>query len=144
MAALNQVTLIGNLTRDIELRQTGSGIAVADIGLAISEKWRDKEGTLKETVTFVDVILWDRQAHAAAQYLKKGSPVLIEGKLQLDKWTTDQGENRSKLRVKAERLQFLHKAPPRPDQPTEQPEPTPTQQPQATGTPAPHQEGIPF
>ena len=107
MGSMNRVFLMGNLTRDPELRQTTSGTAVSDLGLAVSEKFRNKAGELVETKCFVDIVAWDRQAEACSQYLSKGAPVIVEGRLQLDQWQTESGEKRSRLRVRAERVQFL-------------------------------------
>ena len=108
MANLNRVFLIGNLTRGVELRYTPKGTPVAEIGLAINRVWTDDEGRKHEDAVFVDVSLWDQLAQLALQYLKKGSPVFIEGRLQLDSWTDKQtGEKRSKLRVVATNLQLL-------------------------------------
>jgi len=103
MANLNMVQLIGNLTRDVELRQTESGTAVCTLGVAVNEKRKD--GT--EDVVFVDVTLWERQAEVAAEYLGKGSPVYIEGRLKLDKWQTKEGEARQMLTVTGRRMQML-------------------------------------
>ncbi len=107
MGSSNFVLLMGNLTRDPEVRQIPSGMTVADLGVAVSEKYKNKAGELVETVCFVDVVVWGRLAETCGQYLKKGSPVLLEGKLQLDQWTDKEGEKRSKLRVRADRVQFL-------------------------------------
>ena len=107
MAYVNRVMLMGNLTRDPEVRHTPSGLAVADLGLAVSDKYTNKAGETVETTCFVDIVVWDRQAETCAQYLRKGSPVLIEGQLQLDQWETKEGQKRSKLRVRADRVQFL-------------------------------------
>jgi len=106
MASLNRVFLAGNVTRDIEVRYTPSGTAVADIGLAVNENYKNKAGELIETTVFVDISVWGRQAETSAEYLSKGSPVLIEGRLQLDQWEKD-GKKHSRLRVKADRVQFL-------------------------------------
>lgn len=105
MASFNRVIMVGNLTRDPELRYIPSGTAVADIGLAINDKVKKGDEWVEETV-FVDVTLWARTAEVAAQYLSKGSPVLIEGRLKLDTWEKD-GQKRSKLKVVGERLQML-------------------------------------
>jgi len=108
MANLNYVVLAGNLTRDPQVRNTPGGTAVADLGLAINEKFKNKTGELQESTTYVDVVAWGRQAEVCQQYLHKGSPVLIEGRLQLDQWESKEGEKRSKLRVRADRVQFLN------------------------------------
>jgi single-strand DNA-binding protein len=107
MASLNRVFLIGNLTRDPEIRHTPKGTAVGDLSMAINMVYRTQEGTDKEEVCYVDVVVWGRQAETCKDYLTKGSPVFIEGRLQLDQWETQQGEKRSRLRVRAERVQFL-------------------------------------
>jgi single-strand DNA-binding protein len=108
MANLNRVLLIGNLTRDPEVRYTPKGTAVAEIGLAVNRIYSGEDGEKKEETTFVDVTLWARQAEIAGQYLKKGRPVFIEGRLQLDTWDDKQtGQKRSRLRVVSESLQLL-------------------------------------
>ena len=108
MANLNRVLLIGNLTRDPEVRYTPKGTAVADIGIAINRIYSGDDGERKEEVTFVDVTLWGRQAEVAQEYLKKGRQVFIEGRLQLDTWDDKQtGQKRSRLRVVAENMQML-------------------------------------
>src|SRR6201984_2492165 len=108
MANLNRVLLIGNLTRDPEVRYTPKGTAVADVGLAVNRIYSGEDGEKKEETTFVDVTLWARQAEIAGQYLKKGRPVFIEGRLQLDTWDDKQtGQKRSRLRVVAENMQLL-------------------------------------
>jgi single-strand DNA-binding protein len=108
MANLNRVLLIGNLTRDPEVRYTPKGTAVTEIGLAVNRIYSGEDGEKKEETTFVDVTLWARQAEIAGQYLKKGRPVFIEGRLQLDTWDDKQtGQKRSRLRVVAENLQLL-------------------------------------
>jgi single stranded DNA-binding protein len=110
MANLNRTFLIGNLTRDPDLRYTPKGLAVAEISLAVNRIWTDESGQKHEETVFVDVTLWARQAEIAGQYLHKGNPVFIEGRLQLDTWEDKQtGEKRSKLRVVAENLQLLGK-----------------------------------
>src|ERR1700676_1253249 len=108
MANLNRVLLIGNLTRDPELRYTPKGTAVTEIGLAVNRIYSGEDGEKKEETTFVDVTLWAREAEIAGQYLRKGRPVFIEGRLQLDTWDDKQtGQKRSRLRVVAENLQLL-------------------------------------
>lgn len=106
MASYNRVILLGNLTRDIELKYTPSQLAVTDIGLAVNDRRKTANGEWVEETTFVDVTLWGRTAEIASQYLSKGSPVLIEGRLKLDTWETE-GQKRSKLRVVGERMQLL-------------------------------------
>jgi single-strand DNA-binding protein len=109
MAAFNKVILVGNLTRDPEVRYTSGGTAVTDIGMAISRNWTDRStNERKEETTFVDVTLWGRTAEIAGEYLAKGRPVLIEGRLQLDQWEDrDTGQKRSKLKVIGESMQLL-------------------------------------
>ncbi|RPI89098.1 MAG: single-stranded DNA-binding protein, partial [Planctomycetaceae bacterium] len=101
--------LLGNLTRDPQVRKTPANMAVAEIGLAVNRYWFDKQSNQKrEETTFVDVTLWGRDAEVAGEYLTKGRPVLIEGRLQLDTWDDKQtGQKRSKLRVVCERMQLL-------------------------------------
>lgn len=105
MASYNRVILVGNLTRDPELRYIPSGTAVSEIGLAVNDRVKKGDQWVDET-TFVDVTLWARTAEVANQYLSKGSPVLIEGRLKLDTWEKD-GQKRSKLRVIADKMQML-------------------------------------
>lgn len=106
MASLNKVFLIGNLTRDPEVRYTPKGTAVADLGLAVSRTYRTESGETKEDVCFLTVVTWGRQAETAGEYLKKGSPVFIEGRLQYETWEKN-GEKRNTIKVQAERVQFL-------------------------------------
>lgn len=108
MANLNKVMLIGNLTRDPEIKYTPKGSAIAELGLAINRYYTTESGEKKEETTFVDVTLWGRQAEIAKEYLGKGKPVYIEGRLQLDTWDDKQtGQKRSKLRVTGEQMQLL-------------------------------------
>lgn len=108
MASYNKVMLMGNLTRDPEIRYTPKGTAVCEIGLAINRYFSGESGDKREETTFVDVTLWGRTAEIAQEYLKKGRPVFIEGRLQLDTWDDKQsGQKRSKLRVVAEGMQLL-------------------------------------
>ena len=105
MASFNRVILVGNLTRDPELRYIPSGTAVSDIGLAVNDRVKSGDQWVDEA-TFVDITLWGRTAEIANEYLSKGSPVLIEGRLKLDRWEKD-GQKHSKLKVVGERLQML-------------------------------------
>jgi single-strand DNA-binding protein len=105
MASFNRVVLVGNLTRDPELRYIPSGTAVSDIGLAVNDRVKRGDQWVDEA-TFVDITLWGRTAEIANEYLSKGSPVLIEGRLKLDRWEKD-GQKHSKLKVVGERLQML-------------------------------------
>ena len=108
MASFNKVILMGNLTRDPELRYTPKGTAIAKIGLAINRFWTSESGEKKEEVTFVDVDIFGRTAENVAQYMKKGRPLLVEGRLRLDQWDDKQtGQKRSRLGVVAESVQFL-------------------------------------
>src|SRR3954447_3834658 len=112
MASFNKVILIGNLTRDPEVRYTPKGTAVAEIGLAVNRVYTTDSGEKREEATFVDVTLWGRTAEIAGEYLKKGRPVFIEGRLQLDTWDDKQsGQKRSKLRVVGEAMQLLGSRP---------------------------------
>lgn len=107
MSGFNRVVLLGNVTRDPTLRQTPGGTAVLDLGLAVNEAYRNAAGETVERACFVDVVTWGKQAENCERYLRKGRPVLVEGRLQLDQWTTEGGEKRSRIRVKADRVQFL-------------------------------------
>jgi single-strand DNA-binding protein len=106
MADLNSVFLIGNLTRDPEVRYIPSGTAVADLRLAVNRKYKTKDGQEREEPCFVDVVVWARQAENCGQYLRKGSPVFVEGRLQYEEWEKD-GKKNNRLRVTANRVQFL-------------------------------------
>ena len=107
MASYNRVILMGNLTRDPEVRYVPSGRPVADMGLAVNEKYKNSEGDLVERTDFFDITVWGPQGENCGKYLKKGRPVLVEGRLRLDTWENDQGEKRSKVKVIADRVQFL-------------------------------------
>jgi single-strand DNA-binding protein len=109
MASFNRVILMGNLTRDPQVRYTPGGTAVAEIGLAVNRQWFDKQtNTRKEDVTFVDVTLWGRTAEIAGEYLGKGRQVLIEGRLQTDSWDDKEtGQKRSKLKVVCENMTMV-------------------------------------
>lgn len=112
MASFNKVILLGNLTRDPEIRYTPKGSAVCDLGIAVNRQYTLENGERREEVTYVDVVLWARLAEIAAEYLKKGRPVFIEGRLQLDTWDDKQsGQKRSKLRVIGENMQMLGSRP---------------------------------
>jgi single-strand DNA-binding protein len=109
MASFNKVILVGNLTRDPQVKYTPSGTAVSEIGLAVNRTWFDKQSnTRREETTFVDITLWGRDAEVAGEYLSKGRSILVEGRLQLDTWDDKQtGQKRSKLRVVCEKFQML-------------------------------------
>jgi len=106
MASYNRVILVGNLTRDPELRFTPSNTPVSEIGLAVNDRRKNSSGEWVEETTFVDVTLWGRTAEVANEYLNKGSSILVEGRLKLDTWEKE-GKKHSKLRVVAERMQML-------------------------------------
>src|SRR5690242_12675823 len=108
MASFNKVILVGNLTRDPELRYTPKGTAIARIGMAVNRTWKSETGETKEEVTFVDVDAFGRQAEVIAQYVKKGRPLLVEGRLKLDTWEDkNTHQKQSKLRVVLESFSFL-------------------------------------
>lgn len=108
MASFNKVIIVGNLTRDPELRYTPKGAAIAKIGVAVNRVWTNEAGEKKEEVTFVDVDVFGRTAENVGQYVRKGRPILIEGRLKLDQWDDKQsGQKRQKLGVVAEMVQFL-------------------------------------
>jgi len=108
MASFNKVILLGNLTRDPEVRYTPKGSAVTDLGIAVNRQYTLENGEKREEVTFVDVTFWGRTAEVAGEYLKKGRPIFVEGRLQLDTWDDKQsGQKRSKLKVIGETMQML-------------------------------------
>ncbi len=107
MSSLNKVYLIGNLTRDPEIRHTAKGMAVSDLSMAINSTYKAQDGTEREETVFLDVVTWGRQAETCGQYLSKGSPVFVEGRLQLDQWEDKDGQKKSRIKVRAERVQFL-------------------------------------
>jgi single-strand DNA-binding protein len=112
MASFNKVILLGNLTRDPEVRYTPKGSAVCDLGLAVNRQYTLDSGEKREEVTYVDVVLWARLAEIAGEYLKKGRPVFIEGRLQMDSWDDKQtGQKRTRLRVVGETMQLLGSRP---------------------------------
>jgi single-strand DNA-binding protein len=106
MASYNRVILMGNLTRDIELRFTPGGLAVTEVGLAVNDRRKGQNGEWIDETTFVDVTFFGRTAEVASEYLSKGSPVFVEGRLKLDTWERD-GEKKSKLRVICDRMQLI-------------------------------------
>ncbi len=108
MASYNKVILMGNLTRDPEMKYLPSGTAIANFGIAMNERYTDRQtGEQKENVCFVDVEAWDRQAEIVNEYFSKGSPIFLEGSLRFDSWETPEGEKRSKLKVRLLRFQFI-------------------------------------
>jgi single-strand DNA-binding protein len=107
MANLNKVLIIGNLTRDPELRYTPAGTAVANLRMATNRKFKDRNGEAKQEVCFLTVVAWDKQAEVCNQYLRKGSPLFVEGRLQSRSWDGPDGKKRTVMEVRAERVQFL-------------------------------------
>ena len=107
MPNLNRGMIMGNLTRDPELRYTPSNMAVAQIGVAVNRRWKNPQGEQQEETTFVDCEAWGRTAEVITQYLKKGRPIYVEGRLKLDQWQDKEGNNRSKLKVVIETFQFI-------------------------------------
>src|SRR5262245_29887872 len=108
MASFNKVMLIGNLTRDVEMKYTPKGTAIAEIGLAVNRSFTADNGERREEVTFIDVTLWGRVAEIVGEYCRKGVPLFVEGRLQLDSWDDKQtGQKRSKLKVVGENIQLL-------------------------------------
>jgi single-strand DNA-binding protein len=152
MASYNKVILIGNLTRDPELRYTPKGMAIAKIGLAVNRTWRNEAGESKEEVTFIDVDSFGKQAETLAQYLKKGSPLMVEGRLKLDQWDDKAtGQKRSKLGVTLEGFQFLGggnrtgEGGGSPDAPKARPAAAPVAKPEtAEDAPPPEDDDVPF
>ena len=110
MASLNKVILLGNLTRDPDLRSLPSGQAVCELGLAVGRRYVNNSGQEVEETCFVDIVVWGRSATNCKQFLEKGSQVLVEGRLQLDQWEDrNGGGKRSRLRVVAEQVQFMNR-----------------------------------
>ena len=107
MASFNRVILAGNLTRDPQLSYTPSNTAVCEFGMAMNRKWRDRDGNQKDEVCFVDLSAYGRTAETINQYMKKGSPILVEGRLRYRQWTNKEGQNRSKLDVHVDSFSFL-------------------------------------
>ncbi len=142
MPNLNKVLLIGRLTRNPELRYTKNGTAVADFGLAVNRYYNNAQGVREEKTCFVDITVWAKQAELCAEHLTKGSPVFLEGRLELDSWTTDDGQKRSKLRVVADNLQFLERS--GRGQGAQEGAAAPEEAPAAGELPAPKEDDIPF
>lgn len=109
MANFNRVMLMGNLTRDPELRYIPNGSAVTNLRLAVNRSYKNQAGELKEEVTYVNIVVWGKQAENCAEYLAKGSSIFVEGRLQSRQWETDDGQKRSALEVVADRVQFLER-----------------------------------
>jgi single-strand DNA-binding protein len=114
MTSVNYCVLMGNLTRDPELRYTPSGTAVCQVGLGLNRRYRDGAGELQQETSFVEVVVWGKQAEAVAAHMSKGRAVFVEGRLRQESWETEAGEKRSRLTVVAQRVTFLPKngAPP--------------------------------
>ena len=152
MASFNKVILAGNLTRDPELRYTPKGTAVAKIGLAVNRTWTSETGEKKEEVSFIDVEAWGRQGEVIAQYMKKGRPLLIEGRLKLDTWEDKNTKQKvSKLKVVLEGFSFIDSkggdggggAPPPPSRPASAPSAAPAPEP-VEGDGPPEGDDVPF
>ena len=152
MASFNKVILAGNLTRDPELRYTPKGTAVAKIGLAVNRTWTGEDGVKKEEVSFIDVEAWGRQGEVIAQYMKKGRPLLIEGRLKLDSWEDKNTKQKvSKLKVVLESFSFIDSnrgdatsGSPAPSRPASAPSVPPSAEP-AEGDIPPHEgDDVPF
>ena len=107
MPNFNKVFLMGNMTRDPELRYTPSGTAVCEFSIAVNRNWKSGDGEMREETCFVDCTMWGRRGEVVAEYFSKGKPIFIEGRLQLDQWESREGEKRSKLKVVAESFEFL-------------------------------------
>lgn len=107
MSSFNKVILLGNLTRDLEVRVTPSGVTVGKFGLAVNRKFTTRDGEQREEVTFLDVDVFGKQAETLAKYVRKGSPLFLEGRLKLDQWETSDGQKRSKLGIVLESFQFV-------------------------------------
>jgi single-strand DNA-binding protein len=108
MAYLNKVFLIGNLTRDPELRVTPKGTAICQFGIAVNRQFKDESGATRDETTFVDIEAWGKQGELVSKYLSKGSPAMVEGRLKLDQWEDKtSGQKRSKLKVVLDNVQFL-------------------------------------
>ncbi|MFH0855340.1 MAG: single-stranded DNA-binding protein [Candidatus Omnitrophota bacterium] len=114
MASYNKVLLMGNLTKDPELRYTPQGTAVANLRMAVNRKYRDKNQELKEEVCFITAVVWNKQAETCNQYLHKGSPCFVEGRLQSRSWEDNTGAKRNVIEVRAERVQFMGSGPAKP------------------------------
>jgi single-strand DNA-binding protein len=121
MANFNKVLLIGNLTKDPELRYTPQGVAVVNLRMAVNRKFKDKNQEWKDEVCFITAVAWDKQAETCNQYLRKGSPLFVEGRLQSRSWEDNAGQKRSVVEVRAERVQFLGQPSGQPKQPGAEP-----------------------
>ena len=110
MPSLNKVMLIGNLTRDIEPRYTPAGKAVADVRLAINDAYKTKEGQEIKSAVYIDIEVWGKTCENCARFLHKGSPLFIEGRLKVEQWQDQSGKPQSRVKIRAERVQFLGSA----------------------------------
>lgn len=145
MANFNKVMLMGNLTRDPELRYTPKGTAIARLGIAVNRRWTSEGGEQREETTFVDVDAFGKQAETLGQYMKKGRPIFIEGRLRLDSWEDKQtGQKRSKLGVVLENFQFLGSGQTRSDEGAEAPRERVVSGPQSADAPPPEDDDVPF
>jgi len=106
-ASLNKVLLIGNLTRDPELKFLPSGAAVANFGIAVNRTYKGSDGEAQEDTCFLEIVAWNRLAEICGEYLAKGRPIFVEGRLQMDFWETEDGQKKSRLKVVAQNIQFL-------------------------------------
>lgn len=109
MVSMNKVLLMGNVTRSPEIRKTPGGTPVLDLGVAVNENYKGRDGQTVQSTYFADVVVWGRQAENCVQYLGKGSPVMVEGRLHREQWKTKEGETRSRMRILAQRVQFLER-----------------------------------
>ena len=146
MAYLNKVFLIGNLTREPELRTTPKGTAICSFGLAVNRQYRDEAGTAKDETTFVDIEAWGKQGELVAKYLTKGKPCMIEGRLRFDEWQDKtSGQKRSKLKVVLDNVQFLGaKSDGEPARVSEQAAPAASTPPTSRPAPTEQQDDVPF
>jgi single-strand DNA-binding protein len=146
MASFNKVILMGNLTRDPELRYTPKGTAIARLGVAVNRRWTSEGGEQREETTFVDVDAFGKQAETLGQYMKKGRPIFIEGRLRLDSWEDkNTGQKRSKLGVVLENFQFMGSGQGRSEEGGEAPRPRPAAPaPQSASVPPPEEDDVPF
>lgn len=157
MASYNKVILLGNLTRDPELRYTPKGTATARLGLAVNHQYKTETGETKEEVTFIDIDAWGKQAEVIAQYMRKGSPLLVEGRLKLHQWDDKtSGQKVSKIRVVLEGFQFVGAPrqadgsgapatpPPRPPRPAAPSSPGAASAPPSNEGPPPEEDDVPF
>jgi len=151
MASFNKVILAGNLTRDPELRYTPKGSAVAKIGMAVNRTWKNEAGETKEEVSFIDIEAWGRQAEVIAQYMRKGRPLLVEGRLKLDTWEDkNTHQKQSKLKVVLESFSFIDSKGPdgggAPGEAPRRPAPAakPAEAPEGGEAPAAEEDDVPF